>query len=100
MFVGLEPAELGYYRTSLFRMDYQYRFTDYLSAKAIYNISPNYNGKFYPIERSALHGVGFGFKYLTAVGPIELIVGKGDRLIPIKGNRIKIVYYLSMGYKI
>jgi len=100
MFVGLEPAELGYYRTSLFRMDYQYRFTDYLSAKAIYNISPNYNGKFYPIERSALHGVGFGFKYLTAVGPIELIVGRGDRLIPIKGNRIKIVYYLSMGYKI
>ncbi|MFC1549897.1 patatin-like phospholipase family protein [Candidatus Neomarinimicrobiota bacterium] len=100
LFVGLEPAELGYYRTSLFRTDYQYRISNNLSVSAIYNFSPNYNGDFYPIERRTISGMGLGLKYSTAFGPIELIIARGDRLMPNKDKTYKNVYYLSMGYKI
>jgi hypothetical protein len=99
-FVGMELHEFGYYRTSFFRADYQFRFNKNLHAKAIYNISPNYGGDFYPIEKDAIQGYGLGIKYMTAFGPIELIYGLGDRFMQSDKNSMKSVYYLSMGYNL
>jgi outer membrane translocation and assembly module TamA len=96
----MELYEFGYYRTSFFRIDYQFRFNKNLHAKAIYNISPNYGGDFYPIEKDAIQGYGLGIKYMTAFGPIELIYGLGDRFFQSDKNSMKSVYYLSMGYNL
>jgi outer membrane protein assembly factor BamA len=96
-FIGMELHEFGYYRTSFFRVDYQYRFNKNLHGKIIYNLSPNYGGDFYPIEKDAIQGYGLGIKYMTAFGPLELIYGMGDHIMQ---PGMKSVYYFSMGYNL
>ena len=71
--VGTEKNEFAYYKSSIFGIDYRFMITDKLYLKTMFNIAPNYNGDFYPIDLDAVKGYGIGLKYVTYLGPLELI---------------------------
>ncbi len=96
--VGAEKNELSYYRMSLFGIDYRFMLTDKLYLKTMFNIAPNYLGDFYPIEKNVITGYGFGFKYLTYLGPIELIFSRGDKIAIDPNPERKNFIYLNFGY--
>ena len=80
-FVGMDWNEFQYFRTSIFRLDYMYKFKKNLYVKLIGNCAPNYNGNFYPIQNDILWGYGIGLSYWTPVGPIELVFSRGDKIV-------------------
>ena len=98
--VGADKYELSYYRTSIFGIDYRFKLIDNLYFKTLYNIVPNYNGDFYPIESENIHGYGIGLKYNTILGPIELIISQGNKITTDKTSQMKNVFYLRFGYNL
>ena len=97
-FVSAERDEFSWYRISIFRADYRKQFSRNLYLSFIYNVAPNYNQDFYPIDRIVIQGFGIGLKYKTALGPIEIIYGRGDPIKLIHTSKKNDVFYLSMGY--
>ena len=97
-FVSTERDEFVWYRTSIFRVDYRKQFNKNLYLSFIYNVAPNYNQDFYPIDIKVIQGFGIGLKYKTALGPIEIIYGRGDPIKLTHTSKKNDVYYLSMGY--
>jgi len=97
-FVGAERDEFAYYHISIFRLDYRRQINRNLYLKFIYNIAPNYGQDYYPINRKIIQGYGVGIKYKTALGPIEVIYGRGDPIKLIHTSDKNDVYYLNMGY--
>jgi len=85
-FVGLDWNEVAYFRTSIFRIDYMYKYKKNLFGKLIGNIAPNYQGDFYPIMNDFVWGYGVGLCYRTPVGPIELTYSHGSN-ISVYSNR-------------
>ncbi|MCJ7802687.1 MAG: patatin-like phospholipase family protein [Candidatus Marinimicrobia bacterium] len=98
-FVGAERDEIAYYHISIFRADYRRKLNRNLYLKFIYNIAPNYEQDYYPIDKKALQGYGLGLTYNTVVGPIELIYSRGDNIKLTQSTKMKNVFYLSMGIK-
>ena len=96
--VGAEKNEFVHYRTSIFGIDYRFMITDKLYLKTIYNIAPNYGGDFYPIELKTIYGYGFGLKYVTYLGPLELIFSRGTEITSESKAEMKSVFYLRFGY--
>lgn len=97
-FVSAERDEFAWYRTSIFRADYRKQFRRNFYFSLIYNIAPNYKQNFYPIDLKVIQGFGIGLKYKTALGPIEIIYGRGDPIKLIHTSTKNDVYYFSMGY--
>lgn len=97
-FVGTDMNELVYYRTSIFGMNYRFKIRDNLYLKALYNIIPNYDGNFYPNEAGMINGFGFGVKYVTLLGPLEVIAGRGDRVGSSSSSGMKNVLYFRLGF--
>ena len=64
----------------------------------MYNIAPNYSGDFYPIELDAIYGYGFGIKYVTYLGPLELILSRGTKITTEDKSEKKNAFYLRFGY--
>ena len=96
--VSAERDEFGWYRISLFRADYRKQVNKNLYLSFIYNVAPNYNQTFYPIDLKLIQGFGIGIKYKTPLGPIEFIYGRGDPIKLIHSSSKNDVYYFRMGY--
>ena len=99
-FVGPERNQMVYYRLSLFRFDIRKKIKNNLYLSLIYNIAPNYDGDFYPINKDAFQGGGVGLTYDTALGPIQFIYARGDKINVLNPSKKSDVYYLTMGFKI
>jgi len=99
-FIGTERSEMGYYRLSLFRFDLRQQLRNNMFLSLIYNFTPNYGGDFYPIDKQVIQGAGIGFTYNTAMGPIELIYSRGDKINNLNPSKKSNVYYLTMGFNI
>lgn len=96
--VGYALNEFAYFHTSIFGIEYRYKVIDNLYLKAIYNTVPNYNENYYPIDLNMLTGYGIGIKYNTILGPLELILSRGDKLNYINISEKKNVLYFRFGY--
>jgi len=97
-FIGAEKYELAYYRTSIYGIDYRFKLSDNLYIKTMYNVTPNYNKDFYPIESELLSGYGVGLKYNTLLGPLEFIYSRGNKMTAVKSSEMKNVFYIRFGY--
>ena len=97
-FIGALRDEFSWHQLSIFRADYRRKIERNIYLSLIYNIAPNYNQNFYPIEKKSMQGYGIGLKYNTALGPIEFIYSRGDLIRLIHTAKKRDVYYLSMGF--
>lgn len=98
-FVGVRDNQLMVNTLSLLRLDLVYRLNSNILIKSIANrlafdiLSPaesNLSG--------TLMGYGIGLQYNTAVGPLDLIIGRGPKDIIDKSN-YQILAYFTAGYE-
>ena len=76
------------------------KIADKLYLKTMFNIAPNYGGDYYPLETKAIKGYGVGIKYMTYLGPLELIYSIGDKITTDPNQGQKNVFYLNFGYQL
>ncbi len=98
-FVGMKINQIEGYNYGYLRLDYRYEFLKDLFFKAIINAG-NYNivdpRGFYAF-RNPIYGYGIGLKYLTLVGPFEIIYSQGSKSIIDYGEFQNIIYFTA-GY--
>lgn len=98
-YVGVQYDQFLATRLGIARVDYRIQIRQNLYAKLIMNAAFHYeNRNLAPgIRPEAMYGWGAGVKYMTPLGPFELIYGVGDRSVYQPGPKRSIVYF-SAGY--
>lgn len=98
-FVGMEINQIEGYHFGYIRIDYRLQFGNSFFLKLIGNA-----GKFYydhpsfPIKATNnLYGFGFGIKYLSIIGPFQLIFSRGSKSV-LNSNEFQNVVYFTAGY--
>ena len=97
-FIGIEQDELSYYQSSIFGIGHRLRLTENIYVKSVFNIAPNYNGDFYPTDAEAIVGYGVGIKYMTYLGPLEIMYGRGDKITTNSNLEQRDIITLNFGY--
>ncbi len=99
-FIGMKYDQLFASRLAIARFDYRFQYKKDIFFKIISNIAFHISADM--IDQSVnfhyMRGAGIGVKFLSPIGPIELIYGYGDKRLvsPRKGQY---VFYFKMGYK-
>lgn len=99
-FVGMEYDQLFASQLSILRFDYRYEFKKDIFFKLIGNgaFSPEYKREGVIYKLHHLYGVGAGIVLISPVGPIEIIVSRGDKNY-IGPHKLQNVMYVTLGYK-
>lgn len=99
-FVGMEYDQLFASQLSILRFDYRYEFKKDIFFKFIGNgaFSPEYKREGVIYKLHHLYGVGAGIVLISPVGPIEIIVSRGDKNY-IGPHKLQNVMYVTLGYK-
>jgi len=99
-FVGMNDDQLACPDLSIVRMDYRYEHKPDIFFLLIANLafevhdpsSPIYYGK------NILQGAGLGIRLLSPVGPLEAVVGRGERGLSTPG-RMQTRVYVTLGFR-
>ncbi len=99
-FVGMEYDQLFASRLSILRFDYRYEFKKDIFFKFIGNgaFYPQYKREGVTYKLHHLYGVGAGIVLISPVGPIEIIMSRGDKNY-IGPHKLQNVMYVTLGYK-
>lgn len=98
-FVGMNINQLAGNNLWYFRFDYIYKYKKDILLKAVFNIANvKYNQYFQAGEKNnTLYGWGLGVKFLSIIGPLEVLFSRGSQSYEqnkVFENRI----YFSAGY--
>ena len=98
--IGVEYNQLLATMLSVARLDYRYELRKNLYLLLIGNIIIDYeNDIMQPgLKPSPIIGYGAGLKYMSALGPFELIISHGEKSAYQPGEK-QIVLYFRAGYK-
>ena len=99
-FVGMQYDQLRASRIKILRLDYRYQITETVFAKLMYNTAfdmelRDQSDVYLPHD---VHGYGIGIKVLSIIGPIELIVSRGNENL-LGSKDMQTVTYFKFGYK-
>ncbi|MDZ7264135.1 MAG: patatin-like phospholipase family protein [candidate division KSB1 bacterium] len=99
-FVGMEYDQLFASQLSILRFDYRYEFKKDIFFKFIGNgaFYPEYKREGVTYKLHNLYGAGVGVMLISPVGPIEVIVSRGDKNYT-GPHRLQHVVYVTLGYK-
>lgn len=99
-FVGMEYDQLFASQLSILRFDYRYEFKKDIFFKLIGNgaFSPEYKREGVIYKLHHLYGVGAGIVLISPVGPIEIIMSRGDKNY-IGPHKLQNLMYVTLGYK-
>ncbi len=83
-FIGLEYHQLFGSRITIARLDYRLRLTDLAHLKVMGNLAPEFTFRLddEPVEATAVWGAGVGIKFVTLLGPFEVLVSHGHLDFP------------------
>ena len=99
-FIGMKYDQLLASRLAIARIDYRYQHQKDIFFKLICNVAFQIANDLpqQTIKYHAMRGIGLGVKFLSPIGPIELLYGFGDKRLvdPRAGQH---VFYFEMGYK-
>ncbi|MCK9560645.1 MAG: patatin-like phospholipase family protein [Candidatus Marinimicrobia bacterium] len=98
-FVGVEYDQLVGSEITTLRCDYAYNILHNLQVKAIANVALGFRNRFHETITGPHHllGYGIGLKYLSPIGPVELITGWGDKSV-FQPGEIRSVGYFRAGF--
>jgi NTE family protein len=99
-FIGFDYFQLYGSNFGFARMDYRYRYKRDIYFKLIYNVARSYFE--YPALLQVadyMHGWGVGVKFLSLLGPLEIIYARGPKnvLTPVKWRN---VLYVQAGFRL
>lgn len=99
-FVGMEYDQLFASQLSILRFDYRYEFKKDIFFKLIGNAAlyPEYKRDGVLFKLHHLYGAGAGIMLLSPIGPIEIIMSRGDKNY-IGAHKLQNVMYVTLGYK-
>jgi len=99
-FVGVDYHQLLATRLSMLRMDYRYQLHRNLYVSVIGNMVLDYENNILgpKLTVNNLKGYGLGLKYVTPLGPFELIIGRGEKSVYQPGAKQTVLYF-NAGYK-
>lgn len=98
-FVGMKINQIEGYNYGYLRFDYRFEFQKDLFLKTIMNagyyniVQPD--GQF--MYNGPIYGYGVGIRYLTLVGPFEIVFSQGSKSI-IQYDDFQTVIYFTAGY--
>lgn len=98
-FVGMKINQIEGDNFGYIRLDYRYEFESNLFLKIIVNAG-HYIFEDHDLQlklEDNLYGVGIGIKYLTVIGPFELVFSRGSKSI-IYPEEFQNVVYFTAGY--
>jgi predicted acylesterase/phospholipase RssA len=99
-FVGLEYDQLYGSQFSIIRCDYRYQYKKDIFLKLIANFAfdVEYELPGVSVNPYNVTGFGVGVKLLSPVGPLEVIVSRGDKVFVGPRKKQNLVYFI-LGYK-
>jgi len=99
-FVGLDYFQLFAERVMVGRIDYRYQFKKDIFIRLMANAAIGYriNGQSPPERNELITGYGLGIKFLSILGPLEIIYARGDRN-PLHPGEKQFNFYVVAGYK-
>jgi len=98
-FVGVEYDQMVASEMTSLRFDYAYNIFNNLQAKVIINAALGFRNRYHETVTHPHHllGYGFGLKYLSPVGPIDLVIGWGPKSV-FRPQEIRPVGYFTAGF--
>ncbi len=98
-FVGLEINQLQCNNFSYIRLDYTYQYRKDIFPKLILNAGSYRIEKYMDIEQidQNLYGFGLGVKFLSIIGPFELIFSQGSKSVGQWDKFVSRIYFTA-GY--
>ena len=98
--VGVDYHQLLATKLSMLRLDYRYQLHRNLFVSVIGNMVLDYENEILGpgLKVENLFGYGLGLKYVTPLGPIELIISRGEKSV-YKPGTMRTVVYFNAGYK-
>lgn len=98
-FVGLEINQLYAESYGYLRFDYRYEFKKDIFLKLIFNagcfaITDDFNAMHYT---RPIYGAGLGVKFLSIIGPIEIIFSRGPKAM-LKWDNLENNFYFTAGF--
>jgi len=99
-FVGMKYDQLFGSKMSLLRLDYRYQYKKDIFFKLAANVAFDleYNLPGQTFRYNNLLGYGLGVTLLSPVGPIEILISRGDKCFT-KPREQRYVSYFTLGYK-
>jgi len=94
-FVGVEYDQLAGAEMTVLRSDYAYEIFNNLQVNAIGNVALGFRNQFLApgVGAQNLLGYGVGVKYHSPVGPISLIISRGDKSVFRPGTQRSVLYF-------
>ena len=98
-FIGMKYDQLLASRLAMVRFDYRYRYKKDIFFKVMSNIAFHISTETtdQALNYHYMRGAGIGVKFLSPIGPIELIYGYGDKRL-VRPRKGQYVFYFKMGY--
>ena len=98
-FVGVEYDQLVGSEMTILRFDYAYNILYNFQARAIVNTALGFRNVYHETikEPQNLLGYGISLKYVSPVGPLDLVVGWGDKSV-FQPGEIRTVVYFKAGF--
>jgi NTE family protein len=99
-FVGMRYDQLNGNKMNILRLDYRYKFHEFLYFKLMGNVALNfeYRQPGVVFQPKRLWGAGAGIKIHLPFGPMEFIYSLGSKSL-LKPNAVQSVFYISLGTK-
>jgi NTE family protein len=88
-FIGVEPDQLAVDQVTILRLDLNYNFLDRFAIKFVINTAMNYRFEAGNISETSkmMWGYGTGLSYNSPLGPLELMLGYGEKSIFELGHK-------------
>jgi len=99
-FVGYDYFQLSGPNFGILRLDYRYEHKRDIFIKFIYNISKNYYS--FPTNvpiADYFQGWGIGLKFLSIIGPLEIIYARGPKNV-LKPVKTRNILYVQAGFNL
>ncbi len=99
-FIGVNYDQLSGNTLTFLRWDYTYHLRKNLRLSFVMNKAVSYGATIADeaLGNKTMWGYGLGCKYLTPLGPIELIYARGEKSIYQSGNK-RNLFYFRAGYR-
>ena len=99
-YVGFDYFQLNGLNYGLARIDYRYQYKPDIYLKLIYNVARNYYK--YPAELDVadyIDGWGVGVKFLSLLGPLEIIYARGHKSV-LTSAKMRNILYVQAGFSL
>jgi len=99
-FIGMDYFQLTGEHFAIARVDYRYEYRRDIFFKIIVNFSKNFRDYPYPhTVLKLIEGYGAGIKFLSLIGPLEIIYSRGNKSV-FEPAAFRNIWYIQAGFEL